>query len=99
MSDAVQTPGLCLGKEQVMTAEPDDIPDSLCHGCALHAYLDQAEEEQGWPSREGTRRRAFQYYEDALALKNAQKDRPCLRRADGGRVGGRGCDVRPHPAA
>jgi len=53
-----------------MTADHDDILDSLFHGCAWAAYLDQAAEEGGWPSREGTRRRAYRYYEDALAAKN-----------------------------
>jgi hypothetical protein len=56
-----------------MTAESDDILDGLFHSCALAAFLDQAEAERGWPSAEGTRRRAFQYYEDALAAKNAAK--------------------------
>ena len=44
--------------------------DDLFHGCALAAYLDQAEAEQGWPSNEATRQRAYRYYEDALAAKN-----------------------------
>jgi hypothetical protein len=54
----------------------DDIWDSLFHGCAWAAYLDQAAEERGWPSREATRRRAYQYYEEALAAKNAAKSHP-----------------------
>jgi hypothetical protein len=58
-----------------MTPAYDDIWDSLFHGCAWAAYLDQAEEERGWPSREATRRRAYQYYEEALAVKNAAKPR------------------------
>jgi hypothetical protein len=58
-----------------MTPEYDDIWDSLFHGCAWAAYLDQAEAERGWPSREATRRRAYQYYEEALAAKNAAKPR------------------------
>jgi hypothetical protein len=56
-----------------MTDEHNDILDGLFHGCALHAFLDQAEEERGWPSVEGTRRRAFAYYEQELAEKNAAK--------------------------
>jgi hypothetical protein len=57
-----------------MTADPDDdILDSLFHGCALRAYLDQALEEQGTPDSEATRKRAYRYYEDALAAKNARK--------------------------
>ncbi len=56
-----------------MTDEYDEILDGLFHGCALHAFLDQAAEERGWPSLEGTRRRAFAYYEEELAKKNAAK--------------------------
>jgi hypothetical protein len=56
-----------------MTAEYDDILDGLFHGCALAAYLDQAAEERGWPSSEGTRRRAFAYYEQALRERNVAK--------------------------
>lgn len=53
-----------------MTATNDDILDSLFHGCALAAFIDQAIEE-GWPpDMEATRRRAFAYYEQELALKN-----------------------------
>jgi hypothetical protein len=58
---------------QNLTAEHDDILDDLFHGCAFHAFLDQAEEEGGWPSVEGTRRRAYAYYEEELAKKNAAK--------------------------
>jgi len=54
-----------------MTAHDDDILDDLFHGVALAAYLDQAEAEQGWPSSEATRRRAYRYFEEALAAKNA----------------------------
>jgi hypothetical protein len=53
-----------------LTANDDDMLDDLFHGCALAAYLDQAEAEQGWPSNEATRQRAYRYYEDALAAKN-----------------------------
>ena len=56
-----------------MTAEYDDIFDSLFHNAAWAAFLDQAEDERGWPSCEGTRHRAFAYYEQALAAKNAAK--------------------------
>jgi len=58
-----------------MTADHDDILDSLFHGCAWAAYLDQAAEERGWPSREGTRRRAFDYFEQALREKNQRRTR------------------------
>ncbi len=58
-----------------MTTEPDDeILDCLFHGCALVAFLDQAKAEQGWPSSEATRQRAYRYYEDALAAKNKRRD-------------------------
>jgi len=56
-----------------MTAETHDILDSLFHGCALAAYVDEANEGQGWPEPEATRRRAYRYYEQALAEKNAAK--------------------------
>jgi hypothetical protein len=49
----------------------DDILDALFHGCALAAFIDQAVAEQGWPDGEATRRRAYDYYEQALA-------EPCL---------------------
>jgi hypothetical protein len=56
-----------------VTPGKDDILDDLFHSCALHAFIDQAEEERGWPSLEGTRRRAYAYYEAELAKKNAAK--------------------------
>ena len=56
-----------------MTAGDDDILDDLFHGCALAAYVDQAIAEQGWPDSEATKRRAYRYYEDALAENNANK--------------------------
>jgi hypothetical protein len=48
----------------------DDILDDLFHGCALAAFIDQAVAEQGSPNPEATRRRAFRYYEEALAQRN-----------------------------
>ncbi len=48
----------------------DDILNDLFHSCALLAYLDQAAEQQGWPDSEATRRRAYRYYEEALAEKS-----------------------------
>jgi len=59
-----------------MTAacEPEDVLDSLFHGCALIAHLDQAAEEGRFPpDREATRRRAYRYYEEELARKHAEK--------------------------
>lgn len=46
----------------------DEVPlDDLFHGCALRAFVEQAERTQGWPDPEETRRLAYQYYEEALA--------------------------------
>ena len=47
-----------------------DILDDLFHGCAFAAFIDQAIEERGPPDMEATRRRAFAYYEQELAVKN-----------------------------
>jgi hypothetical protein len=60
-----------------MTAESDDdIMDSLFHGCALAAYLDEAAAGRVWPpDSHATRQRAYDYYEKALAEKNRQKSR------------------------
>lgn len=54
----------------------DVILDDLFHGCALTAYLDEADTKRHWPESEPTRRRAFDYYESALAAKNGTA---CLR--------------------
>ena len=48
----------------------DEIFDSLFHGCALTAFLEQAAIEQGPPCSEKTKQRAFQLYEEALAEKH-----------------------------
>ena len=57
-----------------MTAKPDDeILDSLFHGCALAAFLDEAAEGQGWPDSVAVRQRAYRYYEDAQAEKHRRK--------------------------
>ncbi len=46
----------------------DEVPlDDLFHGCALRAFVEQAERQQGWPDPEETRRLAYRYYEEALA--------------------------------
>ena len=53
---------------------PDDsILDDLFPGCALAAFLQQAKAEQGWPDIEATRRLAYAYYEQELAIKNGQR--------------------------
>jgi len=58
-----------------MTAESDDdILDDLFHGCAFAAFVEQAIAEGGPPDQEVTRRRAYCYYEEALAAKNRRED-------------------------
>ena len=49
-----------------------DILDDLFPACALAAFLEQAAREQGWPNSEATRRRAYQLYEEALAVENGR---------------------------
>ena len=62
-----------------MTAESDDdIMDSLFHGCALAAYVDQAIQQQGRPDSLATRQRAYAYYEAALYEKNRRKSAASL---------------------
>lgn len=56
-----------------MTADHDEILDSVWHACAWAAYLDQAREQQGPPDSEATKRRAYRYYEEALAEQNMEK--------------------------
>ena len=51
----------------------DEILDDLFHGCAFAAWLEQAALEGGPPDSEATRRRAFRYYEEALAARNRRK--------------------------
>lgn len=47
----------------------DEVPlDDLFHGCALRAFVEQAERTQGWPDPEETRRLAYQYYEERWQL-------------------------------
>ncbi len=53
--------------------ETDWILDDLFHGCAFHAFVEQAQIERGPPSPEATRRRAYWLYEEAIAEKNAAK--------------------------
>ena len=66
-----------------MNADPlDDFWDDLFHGCAFAAFVDQAIEQGGPPDEEATRKRAFRYYEEALAEKNAQRDLSSTNDAD-----------------
>lgn len=53
-----------------MTETLDDLLDDLFHGCAIAACVELAIASSGVPDQEATRRRAFQYYEDALAARN-----------------------------
>lgn len=55
-----------------MTIETD-LLDDLFHGCAFAAFVEEAAQVNGVPSSEATRRRAYRYFEDALAEK---QDRP-----------------------
>ena len=57
-----------------MTAEPDDeLLDDLFTGCAVLAFVEQAIAQGGPPDSEATRRRAYRYYEEELAKKNARR--------------------------
>ena len=49
---------------------PDDFWDDLFLGCAFAAFVDQAAQQEGRPDSELTRRRAYRYYEEALAEKS-----------------------------
>ena len=59
-----------------MTSAANNILDDLFHGCALAAFVDQAVIDQGPPDPESTRRRAYDYYEEALRAKNARRALP-----------------------
>ena len=52
-------------------AKPDEILDDLFHGAAFAAYLDEANLAKGPPCPVKTRQRAYRYYEEWLAEKNA----------------------------
>jgi hypothetical protein len=57
-----------------MIDAPDDILDDPFHGYALRAYLEvMAETGQFPPGSAATRQRAYQYYQEALAAKDAAK--------------------------
>ncbi len=63
---------------------PDDFSDDLFHACALHAFIDQAILQGRSPDQEATRQRAYRYYEEALAAKNAGCDAGCIINANNG---------------
>jgi hypothetical protein len=52
-------------------ADYDDILDSLWHGAAWRAYAELVAEQGFPPDSEATRRRAYDYYEQALRQKDA----------------------------
>jgi hypothetical protein len=52
----------------------DGILDDLFHGCAFRAYLEVWRETgQFPPDSEATRKRAYRYYEEALAERSRSK--------------------------
>jgi hypothetical protein len=51
----------------------DDIMDDLFHGCAFAAFVEEAAKAGGKPCPELTRRRAYRYYEDALAERHGRR--------------------------
>jgi hypothetical protein len=51
-----------------------EIFDDLFHGCAFRAFIDEARAVQGSPDSEATRRRAYRYYEEAMAEKQRLSD-------------------------
>ena len=75
-------------------ADDDDIWESLWHGCAWAAFLDEAAATRRPPDPEATKRRAYRYYEEALAEKNASQSQPApqLRLPGGGQHGDAGDD-------
>jgi hypothetical protein len=61
-------------QEETMPDDLDELLDSLFHGCALAAYIDQARDDGQWPpDSEATKWRAYRYYEEELAARNQQK--------------------------
>ncbi|HEX5270187.1 MAG TPA: hypothetical protein VFW33_06870 [Gemmataceae bacterium] len=56
-----------------MTGE-EEFWDDLFLGCAFAAFVEEAAEQAEWPDSEATRRRAYRYYEEALALKNRRRE-------------------------
>ncbi len=58
-----------------MTTTLDDLLDDPFHDCAFAAYVELAIETRGVPDEEATRRRAFRYFEAALAAKQGRSPR------------------------
>ena len=59
-----------------MNPDDDSILDDLFHSAAFSAFVHQAIEQGGPPDSEATRCRAYRYYEEALAEKNAKSKTP-----------------------
>ena len=53
--------------------ELDEILDSLFHGAALAAFVEEAYLAKDFPCPIKTRQRAYRYFEDVLAEKNAKQ--------------------------
>ena len=61
-----------------MTETRNDFWDDLFLDCAFAAYVELAAECRGVPDAELARRRAFAYFEDALAAKQGRSPRDGL---------------------
>lgn len=59
----------------------DEILDDVFHGCAFAAFVEEARRRQAWPESEQVRVRAFDYYEQTVAAKNARRGGSCSRPA------------------
>ena len=53
--------------------EFDHIMDDPFHGCAFAAFVEEAAKVGGPPCPELTRRRAYRYFEEALAEKQGRR--------------------------
>ena len=51
----------------------ESILDDLFHGVAFKAFVEEALLTGGPPCPERTRQRAYRYYEDELARRNAER--------------------------
>jgi hypothetical protein len=50
----------------------DAFMDDIFHGCAFAAFVEEAAKVKAVPCSEATRRRAFRYFEEALAEKQGR---------------------------
>lgn len=53
--------------------ELEEILDDIFHGAAIAAFVEEACLVKGSPCPVKTRQRAYRYYEQALAAKNANR--------------------------